>query len=154
ESAAAAFEVAVALEPDNIERRKRLADLYVQAGPRSFDKSIAEHQHILRIEKDRVHSYRALKHLYLQTKQREKSVFCSWALVALKRGEADDTRRLSEHKKKPFATARQPLSDESWLRLKHSDEDALVDCLFAMIAPALVPLQAQTFKQLGLNRKE
>jgi tetratricopeptide (TPR) repeat protein len=152
ESAAAAFEVTVALEPENLERRKRLADLYVQAGPRSFARSIEEHQLILRAEKDRVHSYRALKHLYIQTKQREKSLFCSWALVALKRGEADDARKLAEHKKKPFATARQPLSDESWHKLRQ--EDVLIDCLFALLAPVLVPLQAQTHKALGLNRKE
>jgi tetratricopeptide (TPR) repeat protein len=157
ESATAALEVALRLETqpaEILERRKRLADLLVQAGPRQFEKSIVEHQQILRVEKDRVHSYRALKHLYLQTQQREKSVLCSYALEALARGEPDDARRVGEYRQRPFATARRPLSDDSWLRLRHPEEDPLLDLLFGLTAPVLLTAQAQTFKAAGLDRDE
>ena len=51
ESALAALEVALTFDRGNLDRHKQLADLYVQAGPDVFDKSIVEHQFILRSEK-------------------------------------------------------------------------------------------------------
>src|SRR5204863_8488715 len=80
ESALAALEVALTLDRNNLERHKQLADLYVQAGPDRFEKAILEHQILLRAEKQRVVSYRSLKHLYIQTGQRDKATACSYAL--------------------------------------------------------------------------
>ncbi|HEX9102174.1 MAG TPA: hypothetical protein VF997_08230, partial [Polyangia bacterium] len=154
ESALAALEVALTFERGNLERRKQLADLYVQAGPSHFDKSIVEHQLILRSEKSRVLSYRALKHLYIQTSQREKSVQLSVALCFLKKGEPDDLTKANTYKHQPMAIARRALTDEMWSRLAHPDEDRFLDALFALVAPMLAAAAAQPHKALGLNRKE
>jgi tetratricopeptide (TPR) repeat protein len=154
ESALAALEVALTFERGNLERRKQLADLYVQAGPDKFDKSILEHQLILKSEKNRILSYRALKHLYIQTGQREKSVQLSVALCFLKKGEPDDLTKANTYKHQPMAIARRALTDEMWLRLAHPDEDRYLDALFALVAPMLAAATAQQHKTLGLNRKE
>lgn len=154
ESALAALEVALTFDRGNLERRKQLADLYVQAGPSHFDKSIVEHQLILRAEKSRVLSYRALKHLYIQTSQREKSVQLSVALCFLKKGEPDDLTKANTYKHQPMGIARRALTDEMWLRLAHPDEDRYLDALFALVAPMLAAASAQPHKVLGLNRKE
>jgi tetratricopeptide (TPR) repeat protein len=154
ESALAALEVALTFDRGNLERHKRIADLYVQAGPHAFDKAIVEHQHILRHEKNRVLSYRALKHLYIQTAQRDKSVLCSYVLEFLKKGEPDDAAKVAEYKKRPFATARRELNDDTWARLQHPDEDRLLGMLFALVAPAVAAAHAQPHKGFGLNRKE
>jgi tetratricopeptide (TPR) repeat protein len=154
ESALAALEVALGFDRGNLDRHKRLADLYVQAGAEHFEQSIAEHQHVLRAEKNRVLSYRALKHLYIQTGQRDKSLSCSWALEILHKGEVDDTRKVAEYKRRPFATARRALSDDQWARLAHPDEDRLLDALFAIVGPTILATQAQPHKALGLVRKE
>ncbi|MDB4968542.1 MAG: Tetratricopeptide 2 repeat protein [Myxococcales bacterium] len=154
ESALAALEVALTFERGNLDRRKQLADLYVQAGPDKFDKSILEHQHILQREKNRVLSYRALKHLYIQTGQREKSVQLSVALTFLKKGEDDDLRKVAAYKGQPMAIARRVMSDEMWVRLQHPDEDRYLDTLFALVTPMLATASAQQHKTLGLNRKE
>ncbi|HZS37781.1 MAG TPA: SIR2 family protein, partial [Polyangia bacterium] len=154
ESALAALEVALTFDRANLDRHKRLADLYVQGGKQHFDKSIAEHQYVLRAEKNRVLSYRALKHLYIQTGQREKSLACSWALEILHKGEPDDARKVAEFKRRPFATARRILTDDAWARLAHPDEDRLLGVLFAIVGPTIVAGQAQPHKSFGLSRKE
>src|SRR6185312_3358065 len=154
ESAVAALEVALTLDRANLDRRKQLADLYVQAGPSMFEKSIIEHQLILRAEKNRVLSYRALKHLYIQTSQREKSVQLSVALCFLKKGEPDDLTKANTYKHQAMAIARRALSDEMWARLQHPEEDRYLDALFAILAPMLAASTAQQHKALGLNRKE
>ena len=154
ESALAALEVALTFERGNMDWRKQLADLYVQAGPSHFEKSLVEHQLILRIEKNRVLSYRALKHLYIQTGQREKSVQLSVALCFLKKGEPDDLTKANTYKHRPMPIAQRALSDEMWARLQHPKEDRYLDALFAIVAPMLAASTAQQHKALGLNRKE
>jgi Tfp pilus assembly protein PilF len=151
-SSIAAFEVALSFERDNLDRRKRLADLYVQA--HDWEKSIAEHQYILRREKNRVLSYRALKHLYIQTAQREKSVLCSYALTFLKKGEADDQRKVTEFKQRPFATATRLMGGEAWVRLVHPDEDGLIDRLFMLVGPTVTAGLAQPLKSFNLDKKD
>ena len=127
QSALAALEVALTFDRDNLERHKQLADLYVQAGPDAFDKAIVAHQLILRHEKNRVVSYRALKHLYTHQRERDKSFACSYALHFLKKGDADDARAVAELKERSFVTARRVLDEETWARLVHPEEDRLID---------------------------
>jgi tetratricopeptide (TPR) repeat protein len=153
-SALAALEVALTFDRNNLERRKTLADLYVQAGPDSFDKAIVEHQVLLRAEKQRIISYRSLKHLYIQTGQREKAAACSYALTFLKKGEPDDAKHVAQLKAAPFNTARRAMNEEMWARLAHPDEDRFVGALFALIGPMLAASTAQPHKVVGLVRKE
>jgi tetratricopeptide (TPR) repeat protein len=152
DSSIAAFEVALSFERENLERRKRLADLYVQA--HAWEKSIAEHQHILKHEKNRIVSYRALKHLYIQTAQREKSVLCAYALTFLKKGEPDDVRKVAEYKERPFVTATRMLNDDNWARVMHPDEDRLLSRLFALVGPTVTAGLAQPLKLLNLAAKD
>jgi tetratricopeptide (TPR) repeat protein len=154
ESALAALEVALTFEPGNLDRHKQLADLYVQAGPDRFDKAIVEHQFLLRHEKQRIVSYRSLKHLYIQTGQRDKAAHLSYALTFLKKAEPDDAKHVAELKARPFATARRAMNDESWARLAHPDEDRFISALFQLLGPIFAASQAQQHKQLGLQRKE
>jgi tetratricopeptide (TPR) repeat protein len=153
ESALAALEVALTFDPNNLERWKRIADLYVQAGPRWFEKSIAAHQRILQREKNRILSYKALKHLYIQTAHREKSVLCSYALTVLRKSEPDDQKKVAEYRRRPFALTRRKLGDDAWLRVLHPDEDRLLDALFALVGSTIAAGQAQPHKSFGLNRK-
>jgi golgin subfamily B member 1 len=154
ESALAALEVALTFDGANLDRHKQLADLYVQAGPDRFDKAIVEHQFLLRHEKQRIVSYRSLKHLYIQTGQREKAAHLSYALTFLKKAEADDSKYVAELKARPFATARRAMNDEAWARLAHPDEDRYLGALFTLLGPVLSASQAQPHKQVGLQRKE
>jgi hypothetical protein len=153
-AATAAFEAALSFDRDNLDRQKQVADLLLQAGPDSVDKAIELHQIVLRREKSRVASYRALRALYAHQREREKAFACSYALHFLKKGDADDARAVAEIKERPFATARRPIDEETWARVAHPDEDRLVDCLFALVGPTIAAGHAQTHKLAGVNRKE
>ena len=154
ETAMTALEVALTLDRGNLKRHEQLADLYIAAGPDRADKAIAEHQVLLRADKSRVASYRALKQLYVQLGQRDKAAAAAYALTFLKKGDADDQRLATELKNKPFVWSRRGLNDELWGRIQHPDEDRSLSALFAAVAPMLATSNAQTHKQANLVRKE
>ena len=153
-AAMAAFEAALVFDRDNFDRQKQLADLYLQAGPDSVDKAIELHQLVLRRDKGRIASYRALRALYAHRREREKAFACSYALHFLKKGDQDDARAVAELKGRPLATARRVLDEDTWSRLMHPEEDRLIDCLFALVGPTVAAGHAQTHKLAGLNRKD
>jgi tetratricopeptide (TPR) repeat protein len=154
ETAVTALEVALTFDRANLKRHEQLADLYLQAGPDHAEKAIAEHQLLLRNDKGRVASYRALKQLYVQLGQRDKAAAAAYALTFLKKGDADDQRLANEQKAKPFAFSRRAINDELWGRIAHPDEDRNLSVLFSALAPMLSLSNAQTHKQANLNRKE
>ena len=71
----------------------------------------------------------------IQTGQRDKSTACSYALVFLKKAEADDEKRVAEYKARPIAQARRPMNDEMWGKLQHPDEDRFISALFQVVSP-------------------
>src|SRR5262249_29210607 len=99
-------------------------------------------------------SYRALRALYAHQREREKAFACSYALHFLKKGDQDDARAVAEIKSRSFVTARRVLDEDAWARLVHPDEDRLIDCLLALVAPTIAAGHAQTHKLLGLSRKD
>jgi tetratricopeptide (TPR) repeat protein len=147
EDAVTAFEVALTLDPDNLERRQRLADLYLDAEPKHADDAIAQHQAVLRGNKRRVASYEALRVLYRRTGQPEKARACSDALVILGLHIVDDKL---DALFKPGATAeaavvaRAPLGNEDWVALGSEGIDLQLSALFALVAPAFVTERART----------
>ncbi len=153
-SAVAAFEAALSFDRDNLERQKQLADLYIEAGPDAIDKAIELHQAVLRREKSRVASYRALRALYAAKRERDRAFACSYALHFLKKGDADDARAVAELKERSFVTARRVLDEQTWALAIHPEEDRLIDCLFALVGPTIAAGHAQTHKLAGLNRKD
>jgi tetratricopeptide (TPR) repeat protein len=154
ESAIAALEVALTLDRGNMKRHEQLAELYVSTGPDHAEKAITQHQILLRTDKSRVASYRALKQVYAQQNQRDKAAAAAYALTFLKKGDADDQRLAAEQKQKPFAWSRRSLNDELWQRIQHPDEDRALTALFSALAPMLGISNAQTHKQANLNRKD
>src|SRR5262245_12429737 len=133
EDAVAAFEVALRLDPENLERRQRLADLYLDADPRHAADAIAQHQTVLKLNKRRVASYEALRALYRRTSQPEKARACDQALEIIGMHVVDD------HIEALFrptaaaaaaAAARKPLSNEDWVVLGGFDVDLQVSALF------------------------
>jgi tetratricopeptide (TPR) repeat protein len=147
EDAVTAFEVALTLEPDNLERRQRLADLYLDADPRHAADAIAQHQLILRASKRRAASYEALRVLYRRTNQPEKARACDDALGIIAMHVVDDT---IEALFKPGAAptpssgATKPLGNEDWVALGSEGVDLQLSALFALVAPAFVTERTRT----------
>jgi tetratricopeptide (TPR) repeat protein len=139
DDAVTAFEVALTLAPDDSERdarRQRLADLYF--GNTKYDqKAIAQHQAVLRGDKRRIESYKALRDLYERTKQPEKARAVEDALELV--GDSSDKLDKLFAGASPSATAgsikRQPLTNEDFATISRIDVDMALTALFAVVAP-------------------
>jgi tetratricopeptide (TPR) repeat protein len=140
-----AFEVALSLDPDNVDRRKRLADLYAQDATHD-GKAIAQHQAILRVDKRHLDSYKALRMLYERGRQPERARACQEALEVI-----------SETRKEPGPPRDAPLrtlGNEDWLALTKLDVDLQLAALFAVVAPPFAVERARIRPPLAVPAKE
>jgi tetratricopeptide (TPR) repeat protein len=146
DDALTAFEVALTLDPENLERRQRLADLYLDAGPGHAARAIAAHQAVLRGGKRRVASYEALRALYRRTGQPEKARACDDALDVIGMHIVHDKLDAPGRPGGPDATggASQPLGNDDWVAIGTDGVDLQLSALFALVAPAFVAERART----------
>jgi len=150
DDAVVAFEVALSLDADNLERRKRLADLYMLE-PKHDAKAIAQHQEILRENKRHLESYKALRMLYERMRQAERARACQEALDVL-------SSRPPEAKSLPDNAKREPqlrtLSNEDWIVLSRLDVDFQLSALFAVVAPPFAVERARMRPPITVPSKE
>lgn len=151
---AAAYEVTVALDEQNLDRRRQLAAIYSEMGGEHTDKAIAEHQRLLQRNKTELESYRALKDLYARSMQREKSATVAYALHILGKGDASDAALIDELKARPLRPATRPMTKELWRMLCHEQEDMRLGSLFQLLREPSLRGKAKAWGELGLNRKE
>jgi tetratricopeptide (TPR) repeat protein len=159
DDAVTAFEVALQLDPDNLERRTRLADLYLEAdleaSPRHAREAIVQHQAVLRGNKRRVASYEALRTLYRRTHQPEKARACDDALdiIGMSMSMSMSMHIVDDKLEALFrpgaggdaaAGASQPLGHDDWIALGTDGVDLQLSALFALVAPAFVAERART----------
>jgi tetratricopeptide (TPR) repeat protein len=162
DDAVLAFEVALQLDPDNQQRRRRLADLY-DADPRYDDRAIVQHQIVLRGEKKRLESYKALRTLYQRTGQAEKSRACDDAIDVIEGLDVkiveDGIKNLFDGAPKRPGDGTRPvrqrlLANEDWLALSRIDVDLHLSALFALVAPAFAAERARLRPPPPLPAKE
>ncbi|HSD86406.1 MAG TPA: tetratricopeptide repeat protein [Kofleriaceae bacterium] len=158
DDAVVAFEVAASLDADNLDRKKRLADLY-STDPKHDAKAIHQHHAILRIEKRRLDSYKALKSLYERTRQTDRARAVGEALDILQ-AKADDVDALFESKAGGDGAAQartvplKPFTNEDWLELTRLDVDLQLSALFAVVAPPFAVERARMRPPLAVPSKE
>jgi hypothetical protein len=151
DDAVTAFEVALRLDPDNLDRRIRLADLYLEtdldANPPHATEAIVQHQAVLRGNKRRIASYEALRALYRRTQQPEKARACDDALDVIGMHIVDDKLEALFRPGgagDPAAAATQPLGHDDWIALGTDGVDLPLSALFALVAPAFVAERTRT----------
>lgn len=141
DDAVTAFEVGLTLAPGDVERRRRLADLYF-GDPARDASAIAQHQAVVRADKRRAESYKALVVLYQRTQQPQRARACEHALAVL--GTDLDPTRLdalvAAGGRAETAAAREqrlrvPLGNDDFAALARLDVDAPLSALFALVAP-------------------
>jgi tetratricopeptide (TPR) repeat protein len=146
EDALTAFQVALTLDPGNLERGQRLADLYLDADPGHAADAIAAHQAVLRGHKRRVASYEALRALYRRTGQPEKARACDDALEIIGMhivGDKLDAPGRPGAGPEAAGGAGQPLGNDDWVALGTDGVDLQLSALFALVAPAFVTERAR-----------
>ena len=154
ETGATAYEVTLALDGQNIDRRRQMAVIYTEMGGDRIDKAFAEHHYILARNKAELGSYRALKDLYIRSLQREKAAAVAYALHLLGKDDPVDQPLIEELKARPLRPATRPLNKQLWRLLAHPEEDTRLDALFQTLREVAMASHSRSFRELGLNRKE
>jgi hypothetical protein len=154
DDAVVAFEVALSLDPENFDRRRRLADLYTY-DPKHDANAIQQHHALLRVNKRHLESYKALRALYERTRQLDKARACQDALEILSVRRVEDLFRGGADKL-PAAreVAAKTLSPEDWLVLSRIDVDLQLSALFAVVAPPFAIERARMRPPLAVPSKE
>jgi tetratricopeptide (TPR) repeat protein len=129
-----------------VEERARLAALLLEGGPGSHERALTEHHALLRADKTHTPTYRVLERLYRDGGRVERADLCARAADALEGvfpapGAQPPPRRIAR-----------PLDAELWGRLRHPDEDRLLDVLFAAVTPALAAAQARSKRPVPFRK--
>jgi len=144
ESAIAAFEVAVSLDPDRRERREKLVELYLEAGEPRRQDAIDELQRLIQADPDRVELYRALSGLYRQIGDLDRSFCLAQALVFLRAASPDEAALYGQHRPRNLVVSRRRLSEEVWQKsILHPREDRRVNAIFASVMGGMAATTAQ-----------
>jgi tetratricopeptide (TPR) repeat protein len=154
ESAIAAYEVAQQLDPTNNNRREILAELYVMSGPDHADKAVLQHMEMLKNEPFKYDSYKALRRIYMDTHQYDKTWCICNTLSFLKKADEDEMQFFEQYKPKGFVKATSRMTEEIWRKVHHPDENRYVGAIFAAIWQGAAMIRAQPHKAFGLRRKD
>jgi tetratricopeptide (TPR) repeat protein len=128
ETAVCSLEVAVNLQPYNLNYRNELARLYTQEESR-LDDAVEQMQAILDLEPERQHSYRMLERLYEKLGQEDSAAACRLA-SAYMRGE---TREPVER----ATNLNAQLTLERYGQLVHPDDRLALGQLMALLTPVI-----------------
>ena len=153
EAAIQAFEVAQKLDPKNAGRGEILAELYVLGGSGHADKAVAQHLAMIQREPFKYDSYKALRRIYMDTQQYDKTWCVCSALSFLKKADAEEQQFFEQYKPRGFAKAKKQMTEEIWRLVNHPGENPYVSAIFGSIWQAGAMLGAQPHKAFGLNRK-
>jgi tetratricopeptide (TPR) repeat protein len=154
-NATAAFEVAASLDPDNMQRHEILAELYMMTGPENAPKAVQEHQVLIRSSPFKIESYKALRKIYMDTRQYDKAWCLCSTLSFLKKADPEEQQFYEQYRQRGFVRAKARMTDELWHRfLFHPEEDRYIGAILAIIAPVVGSMTAKAHKQFGLKRKE
>jgi hypothetical protein len=145
--------------PDDVERRRLLAELYRAAGPASYARAVAQHRAVLSLAPSVAEmepDLKALVRLFVETGALDDAHAAAAALVVA--GRADPEERALYHQYRPsgaglIQTAR-AMTEAAWqAHLLHPDQDRLVSQLLAVVATPVLQARARSPKDLGLSKK-
>lgn len=149
------FEVATQMEPDNLKRHEILAELYIVGGPDFLDKAVKEQMFLIEKDPYKIESYKALRRIYMDSRQYDKAWCMCSALTYLQRADADESQFFEQYKSKGLVRAKTRLTDEMWNKyVYHPDEDRFVGNIYAAVYRAVGMMKSGEHKQFGLKRKE
>jgi hypothetical protein len=157
-AAAQAFEVASGRDPENLQRKEILAELYVLAGGEYAEKAIDQHMSMLRADPFKIDSYKALHRIYMDSHQYDKAWCICNALTFLRKADAEEQQLYEQYKPKGFVRAKQRFTDEVWKKLIHPEQDRYISAIFGAVWQGAALVNAAPFKtyekQFGLKRKD
>ncbi len=154
QSAIQAFEIAQQLDPTNRGRGEILAELYLVSGPDMADKAVEQHMKMLRAEPFKYDSYKALRKIYMDTHQYDKTWCVCNTLAFLKKADPEEMQFYEQYKPRGFQKAKQRMTEDVWKRVYHPDENRYIGAILGAIWQGAASIRAQPHKSFGLKRKD
>jgi hypothetical protein len=155
DTAVAAYEAADQLDVDNVDRKSKLVQLYLKAGPDKVDKAIAQHHALLRQSPYKIQLYRDLTELYIRTQQKDKTWCMCTALTFLKKAGEKEHLFYDRYRPKELVNATRKLTDAHWRdAIRHPAESARIDAIFSGVVQQTALMNAQPHKKFRLKRNE
>jgi tetratricopeptide (TPR) repeat protein len=153
-SAIQAFEIAKQLDTSNTDRKEILAELYLVGGPDYTDRAVSLHMEMLRDNPFKYDSYKALRRIYMDTHQYDKTWCVCNTLAFLKKADADELQFYEQYKPRGFVKAKHPMNAETWRYIHHPDENRYISAIFGAVWQAPAQLRARPLKDFELRRKD
>ncbi len=160
QSATQAFEIAQQMDPknemraDGTDRAEILAELYLVAGPDYTDKAVEQHMRMLRNEPFKYDSYKALRKIYMDTHQYDKTWCVCNTLAFLKKADPDELQFYEQYKPRGLVKAKNMMSPETWGKLVHPDENRFISAIMAAAWQGVAAMKAFPHKDFGIKRKD
>ena len=156
--AIAAFEVAASLDPEGIERRRALAELYRLSGPEAYPKAVGEHRAIVARAKTAAEMEPDLKmlvRLFVEMGTLDQAHGAAAVLVLIGKADAEEQALYQQYRPNGVVRAHARLTEEVWQKqIYHPDEDWALSQILATLSPAVATARARLFKETGLNKKQ
>ena len=157
-AAIAAFEVAASLDPESLERRRALAELYRLAGPATYAKAVGEHRAILAragSPAEMVPDLKILVRLFVELGTLDEAHAAAAALVVIGSADAEERALFQQYRPSGVVRAHARLTEEVWQKqIYHPEEDRALSQILATLAPAVATARARPFKDTGLKKKQ
>ncbi|MBC7976949.1 MAG: tetratricopeptide repeat protein, partial [Myxococcales bacterium] len=160
QSATQAFEIAQQLDPrnemraDGTDRAEILAELYLVAGPDYTDKAVEQHMRMLRNEPFKYDSYKALRRIYMDAHQYDKTWCVCNTLAFLKKADPDELQFYEQYKPRGLVKAKNVMSADTWGKLIHPDENRYISAIFGASWQGVAAMKAFPHKDFGVKRKD
>jgi tetratricopeptide (TPR) repeat protein len=160
QSATQAFEISQQLDPknemraDGTDRAEILAELYLVAGPEYTDKAVEQHMRMLRNEPFKYDSYKALRRIYMDAHQYDKTWCVCNTLAFLKKADPDELQFYEQYKPRGLVKAKNVMSPDTWAKLIHPDENRYISAIFGASWQGVAAMKAFPHKDFGVKRKD
>ena len=160
QSATQAFEIAQQLDPknevrpDGTDRAEILAELYLVSGPEYTDKAVEQHMRMLRNEPFKYDSYKALRRIYMDAHQYDKTWCVCNTLAFLKKADADELQFYEQYKPRGLVKAKNVMTADTWGKLIHPDENRYISAIFGASWQGVAAMKAFPHKDFGVKRKD
>jgi tetratricopeptide (TPR) repeat protein len=160
QSATEAFQIAQQMDPNNelradgTDRAEILAELYLVAGPDYADKAVQQHMLMLRKEPFKYDSYKALRKIYMDTHQYDKTWCVCNTLAFLKKADPDELQFYEQYKPRGLVKAKNMMMSETWAKLVHQDENRYISAIMGACWQGVAIMKAYPHKDIGVKRKD
>ena len=94
------------LRDDGTDRAEILAELYILSGPDQLDKAVEQHMRMLRNEPFKYDSYKALRRIYMDAHQYDKTWCVCNTLAFLKKADPDELQFYEQYKPRGLVKAK------------------------------------------------